>query len=283
MPASSLATIGYTFLKAASASVRSRSASPELTASLADQVQVRVDPARLARFRQECGFPDDGYLPVSYPHALCGIMHTQLLSRRGFPFPVFGVMHVRHAIQQRRRIEPDELLSLDCRVGDPRTVRSGYEYDLVTECQIENEVVWSEVTTFLVMAKTDSGERPDIGPSVPERPDGRDTWNVDVRQGWRFARASDDYNPIHLSRKMARMFGLRSSLAHGMWVLARALAQVEALDGADALDVKAYFRRPLWLPASAELVHRTDDGTSTFAVLRPKDNKPHLVGTAVRR
>lgn len=277
--------VAPTFVRAAMASIRSRDANPHVAVPLTDRLSIGVDPERLEAFVSLCGFASDGYLPITYPHALCALVHTNLLSRPGFPFPVFGVVHVRHYIRQERRIGVEEHLDFFVRLGAARSVRNGFEYDITTECRADgqSECAWSEITTFFVRANSESSVRPDSGPPVPREPDVRERWRFDSRQGIRFALASDDYNPIHLSARVGRLFGFKSAIAHGMWLLSKALATIDAVDGADAIDVAAYFRRPMMLPGSAEFVHQTDNDTSTFAVTRVDNEKPYLVGTAIRQ
>ena len=50
-------------------------------------------------------------------------------------------------------------------------------------------------------------------------------FDVTLRTAWDYARVSSDFNPIHLSDRAARFFGLRGAISHGMWSLARSLAQ----------------------------------------------------------
>lgn len=278
-----ISVIASRFARAALTSTRSREADPSLSRPLEGELtDVSVDRERYRRYCHECGFPEDGYLPVTYPHALCAALHVGLISAPGFPFPVFGVVHVRNTITQRRRIELDERLAIRARVEGPRAVRTGYEYDFVTHVETETERVWSEITTFLVRAKVVSGTRPPTGPKLPDPPDGREEWFVDSAQGRRFALASWDFNPIHISSLLAKLFGFGSAIAHGMWMLARGTASVEALDGADSIELEAFFRRPMALPGRVSFVHATQSNESVFAVLRPRDGKPHLVARAVR-
>ncbi len=278
-----MSLIAGTFAKAAFTSTRSRDSDPSLTRRLEGELtDVVVDRERLQRYCEECGFTYDGFLPVTYPHALCAMLHVGLVSSPGFPFPVFGVVHVRNSIVQRRRIELDEKLAIRARVDDARAVRTGYEYDIVTHVETESERVWSEVTTFLVRAKVSYGSRAPTGPRLPDPPDGREEWFVDSAQGRRFALASWDFNPIHISGLLAKLFGFGSAIAHGMWMLARGVAAVEALDGADSMELQAFFRRPMQMPGRVSFVHATQSKESVFAVLRPRDGKPHLVASATR-
>ncbi|MEO0813525.1 MAG: MaoC/PaaZ C-terminal domain-containing protein, partial [Myxococcota bacterium] len=92
-----------------------------------------------------------------------------------------------------------------------------------------------------------------------------------------------DFNPIHISSTLAKLFGFGSAIAHGMWMLARGAAALDTLDGVDALELDAYFRRPMPMPGRVSFVHRTEGERSVFAVVRPRDGKPHLVAEAKRR
>lgn len=48
--------------------------------------QVTVDPKHLERYRQVCGFRDDGLLPPTYPHILAFPLQMALLTDKRFPF-----------------------------------------------------------------------------------------------------------------------------------------------------------------------------------------------------
>ncbi|MDR0435709.1 MAG: MaoC family dehydratase N-terminal domain-containing protein [Propionibacteriaceae bacterium] len=73
----------------------------------------------------------------------------------------------------------------------------------------------------------------------------------------RYAAASGDSNPIHLSDAAARAIGLDGVLAHGMWTMGAAVQVVlEWLDG-DAARIKSYkvrFAAPLYVPETGTTV-----------------------------
>ena len=277
-----LTSISAGLLRALGTSVRALNRDPSLSASEPLRFSIRAEPERLRDYCRECGFDYDGFLPATFPHALAAAAHVQVLAAPGFPFPVLGVVHVRNRIHQRRRIEVDESLRFTCRVRGHRVVRTGYEYDLITEVDSGEERLWEEVTTLLVRAKVQNGSRPTLGHEVPPTPDERLAWRVDASQGRRFALASWDFNPIHIASPFAKLFGFDSAIAHGMWMLARCLASVEALDGVDEVQVNAFFLRPLPLPADVECVSSTQGLRSIMAVLRAGDEKPHVVVEANR-
>ena len=62
-----------------------------------------------------------------------------------------------------------------------------------------------------------------------------DCWTLDRSTGRRFAALNGDVNPIHMSSTLAQLFGFRSSVAHGMFVLARSIAAIENAGGVHVL------------------------------------------------
>ncbi|MFG1921373.1 MaoC family dehydratase [Cryptosporangium sp. NPDC048952] len=76
-------------------------------------------------------------------------------------------------------------------------------------------------------------------------------WSVGGETGREYARASGDWNPIHLHALSAKLFGFPRAIAHGMWVKARCLA---ALQGRlpDAYTITVQFGKPLLLPSTVD-------------------------------
>ena len=119
----------------------------------------RVDPQpeRVKAYRQVCGFPDSGTLPLTYPHILGAPLHLELAGHADFPLPGMGVVHVRNTITQHRPIADDEVLSVECWVQGHEDARLGWEFGLVTEVCVGQERVWDSVSTALCRAKGKPG------------------------------------------------------------------------------------------------------------------------------
>lgn len=66
--------------------------------------QVTVDPKHLERYRQVCGFRDDGLLPPTYPHILAFPLQMALLTDKRFPFPLLGLVHLENRIDVLRAL-----------------------------------------------------------------------------------------------------------------------------------------------------------------------------------
>ncbi|WP_069174557.1 MaoC family dehydratase [Streptomyces griseus] len=114
-----------------------------------------------------------------------------------------------------------------------------------------------------------TGPARDALPAVAE-------WRLPGDLGRRYGAASGDRNPIHLHPLTARLFGFPRHIAHGMWTVARCLAEAEASGSGRIRTVRAEFRAPVLLPA-----------TVTYAAAGPAfevrgAGRVHLTGRVTR-
>lgn len=76
-------------------------------------------------------------------------------------------------------------------------------------------------------------------------------------EGWRYARLSGDFNPVHWASPFARLVGFRGPVAHGFDLMARTChAAVAHMADGDARKLKMIdiaFRKPVVLPAEVHL------------------------------
>jgi acyl dehydratase len=252
---------------------------PALEARLAPRV---ADPAHLDAYRELCGFEPDERLPVTYPHVLAGAMHLALLTSAAFPLRPLGLVHLRNRIEAARAIGQLEPLDLRCRVGGHRDAERGQEFDLVTEARAGGRLAWQETSTLLARRSGPRTPRPALV-AVPAATAPRDATAVELQLaadlGRRYARVSGDYNPIHLGRATARLFGFRRAIIHGMWSLARIAAELQprVSGGATVLDVA--FKLPVELPARVTLRAWPAGRGLSFSLLDAAGERPHAAGT----
>ncbi|KFG74405.1 MaoC/PaaZ C-terminal domain-containing protein [Streptomyces mutabilis] len=102
----------------------------------------------------------------------------------------------------------------------------------------------------------------------------RAEWRLAGDVGRRYGAASGDRNPIHLHPFTARLFGFPRAIAHGMWTVARCLAEHGT---PDAAVVRADFRAPVLLPGT--VVYGAGDGR--FELRGGDGRRQHLCGEVV--
>ncbi|GGL73266.1 hypothetical protein GCM10010129_16180 [Streptomyces fumigatiscleroticus] len=221
---------------------------------------LRVDPARLSAYERVCGFPTgDDALPVTYPHVLGFPLAMRLMSGRGFPLPLLGLVHTSIGITRSTALPVTGAYDLTVHVASLAPHRRGTEATVVTEVRDGADLVWESRSTYLARHRTehrtdgstdtdtDTGTGTGTGREEREPLPAVAEWRLAADVGRRYGAASGDRNPIHLHPFTARLFGFPRAIAHGMWTVARCLA---AHGTPEAVVVRAEFRAPVLLPGT---------------------------------
>lgn len=229
--------------------------------------RIHAPGALLDRYRRVCGFPDSPSLPISFPHVLAAGLHLKMLLSPVFPVRLPGLVHTWHEIEQDGPIPAHARLHIESWIDGVGFSPRGAEFCLHTRID-DGNVRWREQTGFLARRR---GPAPGAGAGVARREDPAPepefapvaNFDAPAHLGRRYARASGDYNPIHLFGITARVFGFPAPIAHGMWSLARcAAALLPEETGPAHLHVR--FRRPLLLPGAAVLEATEGSGERRF-------------------
>jgi acyl dehydratase len=267
--------------KRARPGVPTRAPAPTLTHEAGPASATRLRP-----YRQLCAFPDASTLPITYPHLTAFPLAMSLMTRRDFPFPVLGIVHIRNVIEQTRPIDVTEPLTFHVSIAQPYEHPRGLAFDVIADAHdVTDRIVWHGVSTYL--HRTDSaastpsgGPHPDPSPLPP-------TWQLPADLGRHYASISGDRNPIHLYPWTARLFGFRRQIAHGMWSMARCLAALDASAAVDgpassgATYASVEFRAPVPLPSAVTftaLPAEDDVALTDFVLQASSTGRTHLTG-----
>ncbi|MGW6899719.1 MaoC/PaaZ C-terminal domain-containing protein [Streptomyces sp. NBC_01727] len=241
---------------------------------------IRIAPGPLASYSRICGFSEPGTLPLTYPHVLGFPLAMRLMTGRSFPLPVVGLVHTWIEITRHRAPHPTEVLQLTVYADALAPHRRGTEVTMVTEARSGGELVWESRSGYLSRHST-RGAPPAAEAGPPALPavelPAAAEWRLPGDLGRRYGAASGDRNPIHLYPLTARLFGFPRAIAHGMWTVARCLA--ETAEPGRIGYVRADFRAPVLLPAT---VTYAVDGAGTAFQLRSGGGRVHLTGTMAR-
>jgi len=262
---------------------------PRIEAEVSD---VAIDGSAVDAYRKVCGFTPGERVPPTWLQVLAGPLHMAILADSKFPLPAMGVVHVSNRIDQYESIRAGERVHLAAWVDGHRPAKRGVQFDLQTEARREGQVLWRSTATVLSMAGHKSGgkksgaKRDKKAPELGELP-GRThsvIWSVREDQGRRYGQISGDRNPIHLYAITAKAFGFKRAIVHGMWSLARCLAELEEGTPESGVRVDVAFKRPIFLPSSVlfSAANLSSEGAGEgheFRVATPNGAKPHLNGT----
>jgi hypothetical protein len=236
------------------------------------RIDVRVDPAHVARYAEVCEFAPDDALPPTYLHVLAFPLHMALMTDGRFPFPAIGLVHLQNRIVIHRPTTAGETFDLHVHATPIAPHPKGRTFALVSEARVGDELVWEDHSTMLRRGKG-SGDGATAHAPLTGEPQAE--WRLAEDLGRRYGAASGDRNPIHLHALTARVFGFPRAIAHGMWTKARCLSALQPTLP-DAFTVDVVFRKPILLPGAVTFSER--DGA--FAVRGAKNpDTIHLEGT----
>jgi acyl dehydratase len=245
--------------------------------------KVRIEAAAVARYAAICGFDAadvrNGYVPVTYPHVLAMPLHLRIMAMSSFPLRPMGLIHLSNLISVPGELRPGASVDITVCARNYRKTDAGLAFDMDTEMSQHGQPVWRETCVFLSRwpdSVQRMAARPPRPPKAPKDSQVLAEIDASMRTVWAYARVSRDFNPIHLNDRAARFFGLRGAIAHGMWSLARSLAErpVEA-PGRDAA-LHTQFLTPVQLPARVNIKQWNEDGVAKRAMCDVRTGRVHM-------
>lgn len=235
----------------------------------------KIDPNHLKAYNEVCGFKNNGYIPAIYLAVLSQSLQMHMMTSEAFPFAVLGLVHIRNAVKQTRKIGVNEQLSLSCKFGELKPHDKGVQFDFITTAKVGNDVVMEGTTTYLSRQKTDAKPAEKVKEDSVPNYEVQAVWDVSENTGRRYAKTSGDFNLIHIHALTAKAFGFKQAIAHGMWSKARALASITL---PDAYEADVWFKLPMYLPSKVEFLTAQQPKQIDFLIRNEKTQKPHVSG-----
>jgi acyl dehydratase len=241
---------------------------------------IKLSASHLQRYREVCGVPSASRIPPAYLHVVAMPLHMQLFLAAQFPVKVLGLIHLRNTIRVYRDAPLGAPLALTVHFDTMRLTDIGQEYDFTTRFAADGEVLWEEVSTMFARGNAppkEGAKRPSIERSNhPQTGTKTDSLEIAENTGWRYARVSGDFNPIHLTARTAKMFGFKQAVAHGMWSMGRCLGSAATELPNGRIQVDTQFKLPVYLPSQA--LARTWHANSgvDVAMCTPRGDRLHL-------
>lgn len=250
---------------------------------------VTPDVGVLTAYQHLIGETAGDVLPAGFIHALAFPLAMSVMNRDDFPLPLLGMIHLSNHVEQRSPVFFTEPLDITARVGNLRGHRAGTQLDVIAEVRGTGmpDIRWTGVSTYLAKGVFLPGiDKPSASSRPPEfnAPNPTAMWQLGVDTGRAYAAVSGDFNPIHLSVLSAKALGMRRSIAHGMYLASRALAEIGAAKG-DSFSWKVDFDSPVFLPARVALDISTVQATggawqrSDFAAWNPRSGRRYFSGS----
>jgi acyl dehydratase len=282
--------------------VQARGSAPEWELSVprrkvaVERADIHVDPPHVQAYtRATAGHgiavfrTPDSVAPPFYPATWELGLALEMFAGLEKPLPLGPMVHVSTDVVWARPIRPGE--SVRCRVELERVERArrGLRLTVLSRNWMgAGQLCCQGTSVFMVRLPAREGDDRAPDPPRDTAPDAGwsrlATWELPAGAGRRYARASGDYNPIHLWPWTARPFGFRAPILHGFAIAARAAhGLIEHRLGGEAAALRRMriaFRAPLPLPSTAALLVSDDGPERWFRVAAPgEDGKVYAEGT----
>jgi len=186
-----------------------------------------------------------------------GYQHLgQLLLQSGMPDGLFGLIHTKALFQRHHRHDWRKPFNLVMALASIEQTEKGNLYSIDIEFWQEDRLTLVNRNEILAKSKGYQGKNQQSAYSeIAGDFIGADQINGKLAR--RYAQVSKDYNPIHLHHLSARMFGMKTSLIHGMYNVHWSLFQLESQLPNDVKKVEVSFFKPCFIPSHIELVQLT--------------------------
>ena len=247
---------------------------PEVGLSLKD---VMIETDILEAYNLLCNFKASEFIPITFPYVLAGPLHLALLAQKDFPLKGAGLLHLRNRISYKSFISPNDTFDLIVKTSETRFRPQGFEFDILTEVIKGQEIVWTCKSTLLSrgkFAKEDPASTDEELFNKFERSDADLEFKVPGNAGKKYAKLCKDYNPIHIATPLAWLFGFKKSIAHGMWVSARALGEMNI---PDAKEFDLAFKGPVYTGSKVSVQKENEH----FNLFCSGNKRPVILGRVI--
>ncbi|QHJ13491.1 hypothetical protein FX988_03752 [Paraglaciecola mesophila] len=249
------------------------------------------------------------FLHPCYLHVVSFPLHMMLMLEKEFPFSLLGLVHIHNEITQYRPIRANEGCVFHCYFKDMKAHPKGVVFSIATDVRVNEELCWSSVSTNLYRDATLSapegkaqGASPNAQDECPQDEchytgQKQESWYLGENVGRKYAQASGDFNPIHLTRVTAKLFGFKQAIAHGMWSKSRCLSAIEQAAPEifeQSFNTQVQFIKPAMLPSNVQFTMCENSAETTQQNLATRrafsltskakhgaNSSPHLSGELI--
>ena len=242
---------------------------------------IRVNPEHLKKYENMCGFNQANTLPLLYPQVISFPMHFHLLTDREFPIKLMGAVHYSNLIEQHEEIKGTDELKFNCFIGKHRILPRGIEFDLETKIFSMGKLLWQGLSTYLKrgnFGESENGVSEDKGLSIIKNPVSVSEWHIASNAGKKYALISGDFNPIHISAFLAKLFGFRRDIIHGMFALATCLSKNQGIINTqkDAVKLNVFFKGPVFINSNVNLKKSAEEKEKRYDLYCEDNPRPSI-------
>lgn len=244
---------------------------------------LRIDARHLGAFRALCEAAPTDHVPFDYPLWLLFHYHLGVFGHPRFPCSLTALLAMHARILQHRRFFAAEPLALEVHTLARRQLAKGVEFDFRTVLSQAGEPVWESISAYYLRGPGGGSDTRPVDARLPPLADTEFAthWNMPRGVGWRAARLTGDYNPMHYAAGYARRFGFARDFAHTQLVVGLCLRRLpEALETLDVgpLRLDVAYKGPVYYESPLLLQGARRDSGYRFDLYCGAGDKPAIPG-----
>ena len=246
-----------------------------------------IDYQHLRNYQNICGFTRNKEVPITYPQVTGFYALMTLMTHKNFSLPVVGMVHTHNKIERFDEINCMEPIAQETKLLSCEKVDKGFLCTIEVLTRQNDCVVNRVISHYLYRVKTRKQKSKSTSQSNQDLTKEKQSGLFEVNEKLirRYARISGDINPIHLSHLTAKLFGFKKMIAHGMWSIARVIAETSSqLQRASTKqnqlkEVEVHFKKPIYLPSELTLNYDNRDKEISLSLTSNDRENLHLQGT----
>jgi acyl dehydratase len=213
-------------------------------------------------------------LPVTYFFLTAMRSQLAVMNDKSFPIAVMGIVHLGNKIEVHDTVDLSKPLKLETSVIVPTKEEGSLFPTLSVKFFQGSKLVATCDSLFIAKRKKKSENKKDETP-IEEAPKKTVVYTEELvypkNIGWKYAKVSGDYNPIHLFSFFAKNFGFKSSIAHGWCSASRVYAIAEKQKNKQFKFIDVSFKTPIPLPDKVNVEYYDEpNGAVGFKVINKK-------------
>lgn len=216
---------------------------------------------QLLRFQKQFGDPND--IPT-FAFITAFKASLQTLSQAPIASPIMGLIHLSSEFQILVRHNWCAPFDLKITIDKCEQTDKGLVYTVVSDFYQYGTITIRNVNTMLSKDRAYQGQKTAPAHQANEEFTELTSWTIKSKTAWSYARLSGDFNPIHIHKRLAKAFGLRNMVIHGMYNASKALAEIKALNTPMSSIVSIHFNKPCFVPNKVKLLK--DEVNQTYGL-----------------
>lgn len=226
-------------------------------------VLTSLPEAHVAAYRAEFDWRGSR-LPPTYLYLLAQRAQLATMLQPAFGYRVAGMVHVANTIEMVREPAPGTEVCVATHVREEPPSASGAIFLTfeVTFSDASGPFATCRCRYLARRGRSGTSSKSAANEPVPANWPAIAAWSLSSRSGRRYAGVSGDYNPIHLSRMSARLFGFKRPIIQGMHTVAKCASEIAWHTNREVMSVSVSFLKPV--PLGSNVTLRFDDATRAF-------------------